>query len=255
MDVILVDLVADNNQVEGDDAGTVHSLRSLVSSDDSTVRSSEKQEEELVSNDEDPPQCDDYRCSIIACSSPEIKALVQTIPQSVQCRHRRSVSTLSFFPEDMIDEDERDEYFDGHSPSATTTITTKRRNHRKGSCQPLVSPNSVLATFGSMSANDHQRLSINEDRDQESCQSEGRFVYDDDLMSPLSIKSSVNDIATEELARRLERTSIGSTRSTIASSATQRKPGRKRPSMHRRVSYNNLPNMSEIMCHPDFQSI
>lgn len=255
MDVILVDLVADNNQVEGDEAGTVHSLRSLVSSDDSTVSSSDRQEEEEEIY-EHSPQCDDYRCSIIACSSPEIKALVHTIPESVQCRHQRSVSTLSFFPEDIIDDHERDEYSDAHSPSATTTTTTttKRRHYRKGSFQPLVSPNSVLTAFGSMTANDHRRLSIDEDRDQESCQSEGRFAHDD-LMSPLSIKSTLNDRATEELARRLERTSIGSSRSSIGSSATQRKPVRKRPSMHRRVSYNNLPNMSEIMCHPDFQSI
>ena len=98
-----------SNRVSGgDDVATVHSLRSLVSSDDS-IHSLDQYISS--SNRQSSQECQDHRhrfsgteISIIACSSPEIKALVQPIPPSIQYQHQRSISTLTFFPEASIDD-------------------------------------------------------------------------------------------------------------------------------------------------------
>ncbi len=263
MDVILVDLVASNSNIAvvdgGGNDGTNHSLSSLVSIDNSTVHAVDDREQTPTKEDlpkeihvtEDPKHLLGRRgstkqLSIIACSSPEIKALVKPIPPSIQYRHQRSVSTLSVFPNDN-DNDERDEYSDS-SQNAHAATTTKASN-RKG-YPALISPDNVRVSINSsLTMSEHGRLSI-EYREEESCRSEGRFVYDD-VSSPLSPNSLVSDKATNELARRLQQTGISSRSLPCAG---PQNPVRKRPSMHRRVSYNNLPNMSEILCHPEFQS-
>jgi len=261
MDVILVDLVASDSNiavVDGDNDETNHSLSSLVSIDNSTVHALEGRNETPTKEDlpkeihvtEDPKhplgrRGSTKQLSIIACSSPEIKALVQPIPPSIQYRHQRSVSTLSVYPD--IDDGERDEFTDS-SQNAHAATTTKASN-RKG-YPALISPENVRVSINSsLTMSDHGRLSI-EYRDQESCRSDGRFVYDD-VSSPLSPNSLLSDKATDELARRLQQTGLSSR--SLPCTGPQ-KPVRKRPSMHRRVSYNNLPNMSEILCHPEFQS-
>lgn len=262
MEVILVDLV-DSNRVEGcNNDATDHSLSSLVSSDDSTADSLEQWKD--ISPTKDHPSvknCVDSRhrhvarisgteISIIACSSPEIKALVQSVPPSIQCLHQRSVSTLSFYPEyDNIDE------LCGNSIAPVTKM------NRNG-C-PVVSPDHEHT----MKLNDHKRLSI-EHRDQKSFHSEGRFIFDDQL-SPVSRNLLYNE-AVDELTLRLEQQRIEPNRMRLpefqnkdvrdashpnnTTTYPQEQPIKKRNSMHRRVSYDNLPDISEILCHPDFLS-
>lgn len=99
------DVSVNSDNSKGDDnTVTAHSLRSLVSSDESidslercdnvptTIHCAERK----LDWDAGTQYC--TKMSIIACSSPEIKALVQSIPPYVQCYHQISLSALSLFP-------------------------------------------------------------------------------------------------------------------------------------------------------------
>ena len=260
MEVILVDLV-NNNQIFGgctdeDDNATVHSLSSLVSSDDPTVCSPERQK-----NSPATKNCDHRpshrrlsriygrEIAIIACNSPEIKALVEpSVPQSVQCNHQRTISTLSFLSEDV-----EDELCGGYGPP-----TSKLKQRRT---IPIVSPDNEHVRTR---RNDQIPLSI-ERRDQDNYSSDGRFLFDD-APTPKTRNSSYKD-DVDELAVFLDRQRIHDTYSpemkskdvrdsavpSTAMVSPQGFPTKRRSSMHRRVSYDNLPDISEVLCHPDFR--
>lgn len=258
MEVILVDLV-DNNRVFGgctDDDATVHSLSSLVSSDEPTVCSPERQKNSPVArnNDNRPghrrlSRIYGREIAIIACNSPEIKALVEpSVPHSVQCNHQRAISTLTFL--DDVDENEHD-LCGGFVPP---TSKLKRRT-----C-PIVSPDNA---HGRTRLSDQIPLSIDR-RDQESYSPEGRFLFDN-APTPKTRNSSYKD-DVDELTLYLERQRIHDTyspepkhkdvRDSVVPISTivspQALPSKKRSSRHRRVSYDNLPDISEVLCHPDF---
>ena len=285
--------VLDNNYTlqEIDCGATVHSLRSLVSSDETNS---------LELNDAIPSKIRrrslkrnnrHYHCSpsqrsistemsIIACSSPEIKALVLPItitvpekirnsgaststPSSVQYHHQRSVSTLSLFPEDDDGGDECDSF------SVAAKIKYKNDNGF-----PIV----ANISRNNNNSNDYDRRSV-EYRDQDNCHSTNHCDRDDERDTSTQIL--FND-ETDELALYLERQSIGSdtiysptallkTDTRIPSPTTvipntanlfsvvqhPIKKGslqRRRSSMHRRVSYDSLPEISEILFQPDLHS-
>jgi len=272
----------DSNRLAGNnDVATVHSLRSLVSYDESSTHSLERHDA-TPSTDHcrSIRNCEDYchhhvarssgaEMSIIACSSPEIKALVQPIPPSIQFQHHRSVSTLTLFPE-YIDEDEcSDSYF---GP------VTKMKRIDSPVKLPTVSPiHGNVEVNINIKLKDRQRSSI-EHHEQEKSHSEDRFIFDD---NPDVMKGDfAHGDETDELALYLKRQRIGSNRidlpevpneklrdsSNIKTSFARERLIEKRPmrqqkrplmrtsSRHRRVSYDSLPNMSEILCQPELPS-
>jgi hypothetical protein len=281
MDVMSVD---SNRLGESDDAASAHSLRSLVSSDDS-IRSLERHDGIPTTIDcQLDKNCGDWRhchikrnssteISIIACSSPEIKALVQPLSPSIPFQQQRSWDTLSFFP---------DKYHGDESYHSSPIPATKMKDRSFSVVSSAASPrNGRTSVNGNIRLDD---LSI-EHRDQENCQDGDRCVYSDRSISMRG--NSLYDGETDELALSLERQSIGSNRSylpgvaneelrnssqgpmvlntmtnTIQQHAIHGKPTRRhqerpkvrRSSLHRRISHDSLPEISKILCEPDFPS-
>ena len=274
--------LVDSNRLAGnDDVATVHSLRSLVSYDESSTHSLERHDT-ILSTDHCRSfrNCEDYshhyaarssgaEMSIIACSSPEIKALVQPIPPSIQFQHHRSVSTLTLFPEYINEDDCSDSYY------VPVTKMTRIDSPVK---LPTVSPiHGNVEVNNNIKLKDRQRLSI-EHREQENSHSEDHFIFDDNP-DVMKVDFEHGD-ETDELALCLERQGIGSNRidlpevpnkelrdssNTKTTFARERliekrplrnpeRPLKRRSSRHRRVSYDSLPDMSEILRQPELPS-
>ena len=277
MDIILVD----NNRLAGsDDVATVHSLRSLVSYDESTHSLEQHDGIPSTNHRRSFKNCEDHshrhvarsigtEMSIIACSSPEIKALIQPIPPSVQFQHHRSVSTLTLFPEDINEDQCYDSYF---------VPVTKMKRNGFPFVLPTISPNrGNVKVNDNIKLKDRQRLSI-EHCEQENSHSEDRFICNDE---PDMMKGGfLHGEETDELALYLERQRIRSnivylpevpnkelrdssnTKTTVVQEhliekrpmRKQERPLMRRSSRHRRVSYDSLPEMSEILCQPELPS-
>lgn len=283
MEVISVD---SNRIVGNSDVATVHSLRSLVSSDDSIHSLEQNDEIQSTVHCQTFKNCQDYchhnaqrssstEMSIIACSSPEIKALVQPVPPSIQFHHQRSMSTLSLFPED----DRSDENCDINS-----IHVAKIKRISFPIVSPAASPNCENVKVGNIMKVNNDKRSLIERRDQESYYSKERFDYSKEFDAMKMNK--VYEKETDKLALCLERQKFGSericlpevsnkdfehssqvfmTQNTAVTLVQQRPINRghirhqenpliRRSSLHRRVSYDSLPEMSEILCRPDFNT-
>ena len=253
-----------NSNMRIDDDESIHSLQSLVSSD-KPIHCLE-QRDGVPSNVclQSTQNCQDQissstRMSIIACSSPEIKALVAPLPDSIRYEHQRSVSNLSFCPEDLT----RNGSYDrcsvrrtqkGHSslPVVSPTFSSDRENIEKNCKKTIKDYEQDSSIRGSYCSGDRFNF------DDESITMKLDFLHlgeTDGIRSKSKSLSGATFNASPSCSQAFM--SQNTTIKHVQWNHVQQKPLEhqehffmRRSTKHRRVSYDNLPDMSKVLCQP-----